>query len=60
MPQLAWRESRKKYGAAKVARDFFLPLCLLVHEEMGLRALLKGAPEMGASRGYQCGPQRRV
>ena len=30
VPQLAGRESGKKYGAAKEARDFFLPLCFLV------------------------------
>ena len=59
-PQLAGRESRKKSGAAEEARDFFLPLCFLVREERGLRALLKGAPEMGMSRGYQRGPQRRA
>ena len=44
-PQLAGRESGKKSGPAEEARDFFLPLCFLVHEERGLRALLKGAPE---------------
>ena len=44
-PQLAGRESGKKSAAAEEARDFFLPLCFLVHEERGLRALLKGAPE---------------
>ena len=59
-PQLGGRESGKRSGAAEQARDFFLPLCFLVHEERGLRAPLKGAPEMGASRGYQRGPQRRV
>ena len=59
-PQLAGRESGKKSGAAEEARDFFLPLCFLVREERGLRALLKGAPETGMSRGYQCGPQRRA
>ena len=58
VPQLARREFGKKTGAAEEARDFFLPLCFLVHEERGLRALLKGAPEKGASRGYQRGPQR--
>ena len=45
-------------GAAEEARDVFFPLCFLVCEERGLRALLKGAPEMGASRSYQRGPQR--
>ena len=59
-PQLAGRESRKKSGPAKEARDFYLPLCFLVREERGVRALLKGAPETGASRGYQRGPQRRA
>ena len=39
-PQLAGRESGKKSGAAKEARDFFLPLCFLVHEERGFRASL--------------------
>ena len=37
-PQLAGRESGKRSGAAKQARDFFLPLCFLVHEERGFRA----------------------
>ena len=59
-PQLAGRESGKKSGAAEETRDFFLPLCFLVHEERGFRAPLKGAPETGASRGYQRGPQRRA
>ena len=58
-PQLARRESGKRSGAAEEARDFFLPLCFLVCEERGLRELLKGAPEMGASCGYQRGPQRQ-
>ena len=58
-PQLAGRESGEKPGAAEETRDFFLPLCFLVREKRGLRALLKGAPETGASRGYQRGPQRR-
>ena len=57
-PQRAGRESGKKSGAAKEARDFFLPLCFLVHEERGLRALLKGAPETGTSHSCQRGPQR--
>ena len=34
-PQLTGRESGKKSGAAKEARDFFLPLCFLVREERG-------------------------
>ena len=59
-PQLAGRESGKRSGTAKEARDFFLPLCFLVREERGLRALLKRAPEMGASRGYQRGHQTRA
>ena len=59
-PQLARRESRKKSGTAKEARDFSLPLCFLVHEERGLRVTLKGTPETGVSRGYQRGPQRRA
>ena len=56
-PQLAGRESGKKSGPAEEARDFFLPLCFLVREERGFRAPLKGAPEMGASHGYQHGPR---
>ena len=59
-PRLAGRESGKKCATAEKARDFFLPLCFLVREERGLRAPLKGAPETGASCGYQCGPQRRA
>ena len=59
-PRLAGRESGQKSGAAEQARDFFLPLCFLVGEERGFRAPLKGAPETGASRGYQRGPQRRA
>ena len=60
VPRLARRKSGKKSGPAKEARDFFFPLCFLVYEERGLRALLKGAPETGASHGYQRGPQRRA
>ena len=59
-PQLAGRESGKRSGAAKQARYIFFPLCFLVHEERGFRALLKGAPETGTSRGSQRGPQRRA
>ena len=59
-PGLAGRESGKRSGTAEEARDFFFPLCFLVHEERGLRALLKGAPEIGASRSYQRGPQRQA
>ena len=63
-PQLAGRESGKSSGTAEGARDFFFHLCFLVHqerglrEERGLRAPLKGAPEMGVSHGYRRGPQR--
>ena len=57
-PRLA--ESRKKSGAAEETRDFFFPLCFLVHEERGFRAQLKGAPEMGVSHGYQHRPQRQA
>ena len=57
-PQLAGRESGKKSAAAKEGRDFFLPLCFLVREERGFRAPPKRAPETGASRGHQRGPQR--
>ena len=58
-PRLAGKESGKKSGAAEEARDLFLPLCFVVHEGKGLRALLKGGPEMGASCGYQRRPQRQ-
>ena len=50
----------KRSGAAEEARDVFLPLYFLVRKERGFRALLKGAPETGASCGYQRGPQRRA
>ena len=33
-----------------------MPLCFLVREERGFRALPKRTPEMGVSRGYQRGP----
>ena len=59
-PQLARNESGKKSGAAEEAREFFLPLCFLLWEERGIRTPLKGAPEMGASLGYQHGTQRRA
>ena len=49
-PRLAGGESRERSGTAKEARDLFLPLCFLVCEERGLRALLKGAPETGMRR----------
>ena len=52
-PRLAGRESGKKSAAAKEAREFFLPLCFLVHKERGFRAPPKRAPETGASCGYQ-------
>ena len=48
---LARMDSRKRSGTAEEARDFFLPLCFLVHEERGLRVPLKRAPEMGVSHG---------
>ena len=60
VPQLAGRESGKKSGDAEETGDFFLPLCFLVREQRGLRVPLKGAPETGASRGYQRRPQRRA
>ena len=59
-PRLARRESGKRSGTAVEARDFFLPLCFLLHKERGLRALLKGAPETVANHGSQRGPQRRA
>ena len=55
-PRLAGRESKKRSGAAKEAKDN----CFRVHKERGFRALPKRAPETGASRGYQRGPQRRA
>ena len=57
---LAGRESGKKSAAAEQARDFFLPLCFTARKEMGFRVPPKRTPEMGASRGYQRGPQRRA
>ena len=59
-PQLAGKESGKKSGAAEEARDFFLPLCFAVREEREFRELPKRAPETGAGRSYQRGPQRRA
>ncbi len=50
-PRLAGREPGEKSGPAEEVRDFFLPLCFLVREDRGLRALLKEAPETGGSRG---------
>ena len=35
---LAGRESGKKSAAAEEARDFFLSLCFVAHEERGFRA----------------------
>ena len=55
-PRLAGRESGKKSGPAKEARDHSFG----VLEERGFRAPPKRAPEMGASRDYQRGPQRRA
>ena len=55
-PQLAGRESGKKSGAAEETRDN----CFRMHEERGFRAPPKRAPETGASRGYQRGPQRQA
>ena len=56
-PQLARTQSGKRSGAAEEARDFFLPLCFLLREERGFRALPKRAPETGASRGYSTDPR---
>ena len=58
VPQPAGRESREKSGTAEETRDFFLPLCFPVRKERGLRAPLKGAPEMCVRGGFQCGRQR--
>ena len=55
-PQLAGRESTKRSGAAEEARDH----CFGVREERGFRAPPKRAPEMGASRSDQRGPQRQA
>ena len=55
--RLAGRESGKKSGASEKARDFSLPLCFLVRQERGLRAPLKGAPEMGASTAISADPR---
>ncbi|KAJ8787686.1 hypothetical protein J1605_022717 [Eschrichtius robustus] len=57
---LAGRESGKKSAAAEEARDFFLPLCFAERKERGFRAPPKRAPETGASRSDQRGPQRRA
>ena len=55
-PWLAGRESGKKSGAAEQARHH----CSGVREERGFKVPPKRAPETGASRGYQRGPQRRA
>ena len=55
---LAGRESGKKSAAAEEARDFSLPLCFVARKERGFRAPPIRAPEMGASRSDQRGPQR--
>ena len=60
VPQLAGRESGKRSGTVEEARGFFLPLCFGVHEVRGLRALPKGAQEMGTSCSYQRRHQRRA
>ena len=53
-PQLARRESGKKSGPAREARDHCFGVC----EERGFRAPPKRVPEMGVSLGYHLGPQR--
>ena len=53
-PQLAGKESGKKSGSAKEARDHCFGVC----KERGFRAPPKRAPEIGSSCSYQCGPQR--
>ena len=58
---MASREGvRENSAAAKETRDFFLPLCFAVRKERGFGAPPGRAPETGASRGYQRGPQRRA
>ena len=56
VPQLARRESGKKSGTAKEARDN----CFRMHKERGFRAPPKRAPGRGASRNYQHGHQTRA
>ena len=64
MPQLAGRESEKKSGPAREARNH----CFRVHKEMGFlhhvptdsRALPKQAPETGVSCSYHLGSQRQA
>ena len=62
VPQLAGRESRKKTGPAREARDLCFGVCKARRFFPSVpakgRALPKQAPEMSASRGYQLGPQR--
>ena len=41
-------------------QETFSCLCFLMREERRFRALPKRAPETGASRSYQRGPQRRA
>ena len=50
----------KSLELPKRQETFSCLFCFLVREERGLRAPLKGAPDTGASRGYQCRPQRRT
>ena len=57
--QLARRVSGKRSGAAEEARDFFLPLCFVVHEERGLRAPPKQAPEMAQATAINSDPRDR-
>ena len=57
-PQVDGEESGKRSRVAEQARDFFLPICLMVHEERGFSTPPKRAPETGASCGYQRRPQR--
>ena len=56
-PQLAGRESGKKSGTAKEARDFSLPLCFGVREDRGLRAPLKGARESAQAAAISAHPE---
>ena len=62
--QLAGRESGKKSGTAKDARDHCFGMreerAFLPHVHTESRAPPKWAPEMGASHGYQLRTQRQV
>ena len=62
--QLARRESGKKSGPAKEARDHCFSVCqergFLPHVPTKGRALPNQAPQTGASCGYQLRPQRRA